>query len=336
MTSVPDKMGTYSYGTHDQVTRFTSATKDIAAYVGTTYKQGKEMWTLLIYNEEAVFTKPTAPKDTEKAGMDEYKLLLTRWMDDAKDYKRDKAKVFRVIMTQSTRAMKNKIESLPEYRKIERADDVLALLAKMKQLVYSTDTAQYEYWTMQATMKKFTNLRQEDKETLTDFYKRFLNQLEATEAVWGKMTPEIKNESEQDDAREKYLACVFLAGVSRERYNTVINEMNNAFLLGKMTYPSDTTAMLTLLSNHRGNGGTSKQEQALRDGVAEGNSFQQDQDDDQNEYPDIKCFNCHKKGHYAGDCKQKKKKKKKRNEEAFAQDESEVESDDENEGWSEE
>jgi hypothetical protein len=336
-TDKKDELGTYAYGTHDQVARFTSVTKGIAALAGTTYKQGKEMYTLIMDNKEAVYPEPTAPTDTDRPAMEKYKMLLGRWMDDENDYKRDKAKVFRVIMTQSTTAMKNKIESLPEYKQMEDDDDVAALLQKMKELVYSTDKGQYEYWTMQATMRKLTNLKQEDKETLTDFYKRFLNQLEATETVWGKMTPEImntENETNQNAARERYLACVFLAGVHKERYMHVIDDLNNDFLLGKVTYPNDTSAMLTLLSNRRGKGGTSKQEQALRDGVSEGTSFHQEQNDKQNEYPKIKCFNCNSKGHYASDCGKKKKKKKQNEEEAFFQNESESDSDDEGEGWS--
>ena len=326
-----DEMSIYSYGTHDQVTRFTSVTKDIAAHVGTSYKQGKEMWILLMDKEETVHTEPTAPVDaTNRPAMEKYKMLLGRWIDDEKDYKRDKGRVFRVIMTQSTTAMKNKIESLADYKKMEKDDDVKALLKRMKQLVYSTDKAQYEYWTMQATMRKLTNLRQTEKETLTDFYKKFINQLEATEAVWGKMMPTIMNDktdTEQEEAREKYLACVFLAGVDRERYTNVIDDLNNDFLLGKVTYPSDASAMLTLLTNRRGSGGTSREEQALWDGVSEGTAFHQDQDDDdQNEFPDIKCYNCGQKGHHASDCKKKKRNKKK--ETNLAQAETDSEDDD--------
>lgn len=329
-----NELGTYSYGTHDQVTKFTSTTKEIASYVGTAYKQGKEMYTLLVDNEEAVFSEPIAPKDaSNRAEMEKYKMLLGRWIDDEKEYRRDKSKVFRVIMTQSTTAMQNKIESLPEYKQMEKDDDVLALLKRMKQLVYSTDKAQYEYWTMQATMRKLTNLTQHEKETLTDFYKRFLNQLEATEAVWGDMTPmKMNGKKEQDAAREKYLACVFLAGVNRGRYENVIDDLNNDFLLGKVTYPSDTSAMLTLLSNRRGHGGTSKEEQALRDGLTEGTSFHQDSHADQHEFPDIKCYNCNQKGHYASACTKKKKKKKKTPDEtALAQNENNSDDDDENE-----
>ena len=99
---------TYSYGTHDQVARFTKTTKDIAEYTSTTFKYGKEMWTLIQDKAETVFTEPT---EVEKAAtwsqMEKYKMLLRMWIDNEKAYKRDKAKVFRIIMSQCLPAMKN-------------------------------------------------------------------------------------------------------------------------------------------------------------------------------------------------------------------------------------
>jgi len=59
-------LGTYAYGTHDQVARFTNTTKDIAEHAGTTYKYGKEIWKLLMKKTEATFTEPSAPKDETK------------------------------------------------------------------------------------------------------------------------------------------------------------------------------------------------------------------------------------------------------------------------------
>jgi len=314
-------MCTYSYGTHDQVARFTDATKAIAELAGTTYNYGKEIWTLLMDKTEATFPEPSAPADaTDKAALEKYKMLLRMWIDDEKEYRRDKSKVFRVIMSQCTMAMKNKIETLPGYKKFETDDDVIALLGKMKELVYSTDKAQYEFWTMQAAMRKLINLKQGDKESLTDFNKRFLDQQEVTEVVWGLMTPQImksKSSDEQIEARDKYLACLFLAGVDRIRYQDVVNDLNNDFILGKVSYPADTSGMLTLLSNRRGNGGTSKQEQALRDGLeSQGTAFFQN---------GPRCYACGELGHVAHDCPDPEKKaandkrlakKKKKKEEA--------------------
>jgi len=67
-------------------------------------------------------------------------------------------------------------------------------------------------------MRKLINLKQGNKESLTDFNKKFLDQQEVMKVVWGLMMLQImkgKSSDEQIEARNKYLACVFLAGVDR-------------------------------------------------------------------------------------------------------------------------
>ena len=150
------------------------------------------------------------------------------------------------------------------------------------------------------------------------------------------MAPQLmkdKQEDEQTEARNRYLACLFLAGVDRIRHQDVVNDLNNDFILGKVTYPADTSGMLTLLSNRRGNGGTSKQEQALRDGLeSEGTSLHQH---------GPRCYACGKLGHVACDCpdpvkkamndKRQAKKKKKEQAEMLLQHDDDSESDESDE-----
>jgi hypothetical protein len=53
-------------------------------------------------------------------------------------------------------------------------------------------------------------------QSLDAFTKRFLSQQEVTEDVWGELIPQMmkgKAVVEQEKARHKFLACVFLAGV---------------------------------------------------------------------------------------------------------------------------
>ena len=46
-------------------------------------------------------------------------------------------------------------------------------------------------------------------------------------------------------ARKEFVACIFLAGVDRDRYKDAINEMNNDFLRHGKEYPPDVSSMVT-------------------------------------------------------------------------------------------
>ncbi len=292
----------YQYGTQTQAERYLKTTKAIAEYVGK--EHGKEMWKLINDKEETEFEEPAEPKeDASKASMEKYKMLLKMNIEDEKRYKRQKAKVFRIIMGQCQSAMRNKVESLPEYSDLEKEDDVIGLLTKMEELAYSTDNVQYEYWTMQASVKRLVTMTQDPKESLMSFSKRFLAQQEMTESVWGKLIPnKLKGQATdlQEKARDKYLACVFLAAVDRHRYKKAVDELNNSFLLGTVDYPEDVPGMLTLLSNRRGGGGTTKEAEALKDGFT-ATSFAQQRKKGPRQRT-IYCYRCGKKGHISRDC----------------------------------
>mmetsp|Transcript_27987 Transcript_27987/g.65074 ORF Transcript_27987/g.65074 Transcript_27987/m.65074 type:complete len:363 (-) Transcript_27987:30-1118(-) len=288
-------MTTYDYGTHDQISRFTNATNDIAEYAGRSYTYGKEIWTLMTKGIEPTFKEPEELKGEDAKSlskMEKYKMQLKRCLDNEDGYKRDKSKVFRAIMKQCTYAMKSRIETLPEYDTMNSNDDVKALLEKMKEQVYNTHNAQYEYWTMQATMKEFVTMQQKKDESLADFHQRFIEQRKVTENIWGKMIPgkmKGKSTNDQNEAREKYLACLFLAGVRKAQYQTTINEMNNAYLLGNVTFPSDTNVALKLLNNRHDHGTTEPKKEVS----SEGASFLQHE-------PTF--YACGETGHIARDC----------------------------------
>jgi len=295
----------YTYGVPGQAVRYTKTTNAIAEYVATKYS--KEMWELVENKEEAKFTEPDPPDDkASKAIMERYKMKLRMVFDKEEQYRTDKAKVFRIIMGQCAVAMKNKVEASAGYNDLEKKDDVIGLLKTLKGLAYTTDNVQYEFWIMQASIKKLIEMRQEPKESLIGFAKRFLGQLEVTEDVWGQLIPNKmkgKPVSEQEKARNKYLACVFLAGVDKSKYGKAVDDLNNDFLLGAVSYPEDVPSMMTLLSNRRGDRGSNKVEGALRDG-----------DDDSSVYStsfaqekvDKFCYCCGDPDHISPNCPKKK------------------------------
>jgi hypothetical protein len=182
---------------------------------------------------------------------------------------------------------------------LEKNDDMIGLLKRMNGFAFATDGVHYEFWTMKSVMKKLLETRQGAQESLGNFSKRFLAQLKVTEDVWGPLIPaKMKGKAldVQEKARNKYLACVFLAGVDKIRYEKAVNELNNDFLLGAVSYPDDIAGMMSLLSNRQD--GDSKKKQGVHDDVTLVTNFLQES---------IVCYCCGKKGHSSFNCPMKKK-----------------------------
>jgi hypothetical protein len=290
----------YTYGVPGQKERYLKTTERIAEYVALKYT--KELAQLVTDKEEAEFKEPEDPGANATPGQIEvYKMEMKEYREDVKTYKRDKAKVFQLIMAQCNAAMKSKVKGLSEFSDLHEQDDVATLLTRMKELVYSTDSDQYEYWIMQANLRNFLTMKQGEKESLTSFSQRFLEQQEVLEDIWGDLIPtklKKKDTAEQIRARNKFLACVFLAGTDRKKYKAVIDELNDDFVKGTVAYPSDVPGMIALLSNHRGCGTSDRQRDDLADGVVT-TSFAQ------RKTPFI-CHCCGKAGHAAYKCEYRK------------------------------
>ena len=202
---------------------------------------------------------------------------------------------------------------------------MVQLLKTMKELVYSTDNAQYELWTMQAQLKRFVNIKQQPNEDILSYTKRYLSQYEVFASMWGSLIPtkllvsadteeeddesltseEIQQQNEQ--TREKFLACHFL-GSTDERYKAAVDDLNNEYLMGSVKYPESVPDMLHMLNNRRGDGNlASKRREAERDGEVL-TSFNQ-------QHSRIKCWKCGEFGHTKGQCPKLTAKEKKEAEE---------------------
>jgi hypothetical protein len=103
--------------------------------------------------------------------------------------------------------------------------------------------------------------------------------------------------SNDEKARKKFLACLFLASTDTDRYKDVVDDLANDFGLGNINYPEDASGMLNLLTNRRGiKRARSKQLEDIQDEVLA--SFQQN-------HPKMRCNYCGKRGHMSDTCYQK-------------------------------
>ena len=256
----------------------------------------KNIKLLVQKGEEPEFQPPadlpaTASETEKEMQRAEIKLLL----EDKRRYQRGKSQLFSIVMDMCTNAMRNKLEGLDTYETLEANDDVVGLLGKIKELVYSTDNTQYRYWVMQKQISKLHCLRMDPKDSIEEFGNKFLDQLKVAEDSWGgKFIPREahgKSTEIQEATRNKYMACLFLGRVDRGRYKKALDDLNNDFLLGNVNYPEDITGVIKLLTNRKGEGGGTRVNDAIKDGVV----LTQVQ-------KGPKCFNCKQRGHFARNC----------------------------------
>ena len=288
----------FMIGVPGQEQKFITTRRAIAAYVGREFR--KEFYTLVEEGTEPTFDRPKPPTDSNLQA--EYQMELKLVMGDERSFKRDKGRVFLVILEQCAVPLRNKLERLSEYKTLNNTNDVVGLMGKIQGLAYSTEGAQHPYWKLQASVRKLVAMEQYSGESLASYGRRFEEQQEQLEQLWGPLTPSNmkgKKTEEQEAARNKFLACLFLGGCDRGRFEKTIDDLNNDFVAEKDSYPKDVESMQQLLENRRGGGGRNKQADALMDGLRATSFVQQDF------HRNKKCFHCGKKGHIARDCPEK-------------------------------
>ena len=246
LTDLKDNI--YQFGSRNQADRYIRTTTAITEYVVVQY--GKSMGQLMKGKESAP-AEPIAPRKALLEGKDpgkdmsfeltKYKAQMDRYLRKVDQYEENKAKVFVIIKGQCTLQMRNKLESLKEYPELEDKDNVIGLLEVLKQLAFSTLNAHYPYWTMMESFKNLFSIKQMEHESLASYYRRWSATLEVTEGQWGTLAPRrVPTGDQEADARNKFLACIYLDGTDKVRFGKVIEELNNLHLMGTGKHPSTT------------------------------------------------------------------------------------------------
>jgi hypothetical protein len=283
----------YQYGTRDQGDRFTRTAEAIADYVGKEYS--KEMRLLVKNQKENEPKEPVMPDKKEEVNspfvMKKYETESKQYYFKKERYEEHKAKIFVIVKGQCTLNMKNKMESLKGYDSIEANDDVIKLLSSLEELTFKTHEVQYGYWTICQTVRRVLTMRQQDNKPLAEYYKRFTSCVDVAESQWGTLvlTAAATNETNEKTSRDKFIACVFLAGVDTKKYGRLKTELNNAYVAGQNKYPKTVESAVTMLSHYMNNKGVHVTDEDKEQATL--TSFMQ-------KHKNMTSCKCGKKGHY--------------------------------------
>jgi t-SNARE complex subunit (syntaxin) len=93
----------FTFGNQGQQSNYLKTKKAIGDYFAMTYDFGKEIHKAIKDGKEPEFQEPDEPQGKpSQAQLRKYEILFKRYLDNEEKYKREKTKVFRVIMWQCT------------------------------------------------------------------------------------------------------------------------------------------------------------------------------------------------------------------------------------------
>ena len=298
----------YKSNTKDQADMYLRTTEAIADYVGVEY--GRDMRMLVKNGTVRTFTEPKPPEKSEQTDglLQKYKTELTIFHRDKKEYEDHKSKVFVMILGQCTQTVKSKLESDSGFAALEKTDDVVGLLKKLKEFAFMTGKVQDKFWTLQEVLRRLTQMNQGPTEATDNYARRYMATVDVLEAQWGQFCPiglaDSTSKENKKKARDKILASIFLAGADKKRYGTLIENLNNTFLAGNDQYPVSIDDTLTLLSHYQDHRSGGRQNSGNEGGKTE-TSFAQAS----KQLGRIRCFLCNEFGHVKKDCPRLNKKK---------------------------
>jgi hypothetical protein len=94
-------------------------------------------------------------------------------------------------------------------------------------------------------------------------------------------------------SRDKFITCIFLAGVDTKKYGRLKIELNNAYVAGQNNYPKTVESAVTMLAHYMNEKGVH---------MTDENKEQTDQKSSMQKHKSVSCYKCGMKGHYANIC----------------------------------
>ena len=295
----------YKFNTKDQADMYLRTTEAIADYVGVEY--GRDMRMLVKKSKDKVFTEPLPPRTAEGTAttvpapgkLEKYRTELMIYHKDQKEYTEQKAKVFVVILGQCSSEVKNKLANDTGFENLEENDDVVGILKMLKGMAFSTDGVQNVFWSLQGVLRRLTAINQGPSESVANYHKRFLATTEVIEEQWGLFVPIKLTQGTgaltKQDARDRILSMIFLAGADKRRYGVMIEELNNSYLAKKDNYPTSVEDVTMLLSHYQGHQSGGKN-------VVDTKNHNLEKETSFAQLKKLRCFNCNEFGHVKANC----------------------------------
>ena len=241
--------------------KYDRTTKAIGEYVGTEY--GHQMKVLVLQGKEETLKELELPENPKKLDELKWGKQYDLYLRKVDRYKDEKAKVFTIILATCEDPMKHRVECHEDYETAEQDADVVALLKIVKELAYGSNDRKYPVRQAVEAWVQLLFLRQDEKEDLTAYYKRFISLVDGVERAYGTISPTVVAEKDKkyslagdtkkkkmvEDGRQAMMAMMFMRGAHRG-FRPLLNDLESDFAFGAQLYPSTVADALQVLSEY--------------------------------------------------------------------------------------
>ena len=332
----------YDYSHAKQADQFAKTTKEIADYVGSTYKHGGDIRLAVLNLDPPPLPMPDDPpteaNETQKLI---WKKRIEQYIAREDKLEENLKTLYSLIWGQCSDIMRQKVEASPKFRDISESANSIELLKAIKKIAFNYQSQKHLPHSVHEAKKQFYNFYQTRHMSTPAYLETFQNLVDVIEHTggiiglepgimkafnlkYGRAANKLLSAAEKAVTKDQYLGTAFILMSDRNRFGKLVEDLENAYLHGRNDYPETLAAAYSLLIGWRQDPRNQLRAAGSNDGVTfattgEGDDEEGDDDAEQEvslnnngkkakkkreprDKSTITCRRCGEKGHWPSEC----------------------------------
>jgi hypothetical protein len=253
--------------------KFKTTIGKLSTYVGSKYDYGGDVTKVIKTLTLITLTPPADPPTGSTAGVTKlWEIELTNFVKRRLKLEDNLHRLYALIWGQCTEHMKDKLEAMPNFEKMDVDQDSVALLKAIKGMTYKFADQKYLPFALADAVVRLDRMFQSKDMTDSEYLEKFKSMVAVIEHYGGTVGVHpkmVQNElatitgspysdnttyspaqiaEAKLDGKERYLACLFLMGSDKTRYGDMFTELHNDHAKGIVdAYPKTVANAYSLM-----------------------------------------------------------------------------------------